>query len=170
MGVYQPSSGALYPALHRLESKGLVRAQAASISVPPTVRHRRVYEPTRLGRTVQDHWVRTPIEPATIGRDLGLHLLRFVMMEPLLSGDEVLSFLQDLRDALDAFLEKLERYTATAELAGRHPILALDHGTAVHRASLQWAKHAIATLSGPPSSPSVLLSVRATSATADPRS
>ena len=28
MGVYQPSSGALYPALRRLELKGLVQAQA----------------------------------------------------------------------------------------------------------------------------------------------
>ncbi len=29
MGVYQPSSGALYPALRRLEAKGLVRRHGA---------------------------------------------------------------------------------------------------------------------------------------------
>ena len=34
MGVYQPSSGALYPALRRLELKGLVRAQKGRRSQP----------------------------------------------------------------------------------------------------------------------------------------
>lgn len=39
---------------------------------------------------------------------------------------------------------------AVAGLAERHPRLALDHGLAVHRASLQWAKHTIAALSADP--------------------
>ncbi len=47
MGIYQPSSGALYPALRRLEQKGLVRAQAPSGQAGQSARHRRVYEPTR---------------------------------------------------------------------------------------------------------------------------
>jgi DNA-binding PadR family transcriptional regulator len=149
MGVYQPSSGALYPALRRLESKGLVRAQAVPIAELASVRHRQVYERTPLGRSVNEAWVRTPIEPSTIARDLGLHLLRFVMMEPLVSRDEVISFLHDLRDALEAFVAKLVRFSTTTELAGHHPMLALDHGTAVYRASLQWVNQAIVALSAP---------------------
>ena len=35
MGIYQPSSGALYPALRRLEHKGLARAQVPSGPVSP---------------------------------------------------------------------------------------------------------------------------------------
>src|SRR5215468_7771232 len=85
MGVYQPSSGALYPALRRLEATDLIRAQAPSEQATQSARHRRVYEPTSAGRTTHTRWLHTPVEPATVGRDLGLHLLRFVMMERLLS-------------------------------------------------------------------------------------
>jgi DNA-binding PadR family transcriptional regulator len=147
MGVYQPSSGALYPALRRLEQKGLVRAQASSDRASQSARHRRVYEPTQTGRAAHASWLRTPVDPATVSRDLGLHLMRFAMMEHLLARDEILRFLQDLTDALAAFTAELEHYTATADLSGRHPRLALDHGLAVHRASLQWAQYAIAELS-----------------------
>jgi DNA-binding PadR family transcriptional regulator len=148
MGVYQPSSGALYPALRRLELKGLVRAQAPAGRNGQTGRHRRVYEPTESGRAVHTGWLRTPIAPATVGRDLGLHLMRFVMMEHLLPPQEVLTFLQSLADALAAFTAGLERYAAVATgQDGRHPRLALDHGLAVHRASLRWAEDTIAALS-----------------------
>ncbi len=95
-------------------------------------------------------WLRTPIETATVSRDLGLHLMRFVMMEPAFSRDEVLGFLDELRDALAAFTADLERYAAVPQVGGRHPRLALDHGLAVHRASLQWAGHAIAALRADP--------------------
>jgi DNA-binding PadR family transcriptional regulator len=145
MGVYQPSSGALYPALRRLEAKGLVRAMAPG-GASESARRRRVYEPTEAGRATHVTWLRTPIEAATVSRDLGLHLMRFVMMEPAFSRDEVLSFLDELRDALAAFTADLERYAAVPQVGGRHPRLALDHGLAVHRASLQWAGHAIAAL------------------------
>ncbi|MGD0927501.1 MAG: PadR family transcriptional regulator [Streptosporangiaceae bacterium] len=150
MGIYQPSSGALYPALRRLEQKGLVRAQAPSSQAGQSARHRRVYEPTRTGRADHASWLRTLVDPATVSRDLGLHLMRFVMMEHLLPRDEVLRFLQNLTDALAAFTAGLEHYAAAADLSDRHPRLALDHGLAVHRASLQWARHTIAALSAAP--------------------
>ena len=94
-------------------------------------------------------WLRTPVEPATASRDLGLHLMRFVMMEHLLAPEEVLAFLQDLADALTTLTTQLERY-AVADLTDRHPRLALDHGVAVHRASLQWTERTIAALSAAP--------------------
>jgi PadR family transcriptional regulator, regulatory protein AphA len=150
MAVYQPSSGALYPALRRLEQKGLIRAQASSGPARQSARHRRVYEPTQTGRAAHASWLRTPVDPVTVSRDLGLHLMRFAMMEHLLTRDEVLRFLQDLTDALAAFTAGLEHFTATADLNDRHPRLALDHGLAVHRASLQWAQHTMAELSAVP--------------------
>jgi DNA-binding PadR family transcriptional regulator len=150
MGIYQPSSGALYPALRRLEQKGLVGVQAPSGRAGQSARHRRVYEPTRTGRAAHESWLLTPVDPATVSRDLGLHLMRFVMMERLLPREEVLRFLQNLTDALAAFTAGLERYTAAADPSDHHPRLALDHGLAVHRASLQWAQHAIAALSAAP--------------------
>ena len=44
-------------------------------------------------------------------------------------------------DALAEFTGGLEQYSATADLGTRHARLALNHGLAVHRASLQWAEH-----------------------------
>jgi DNA-binding PadR family transcriptional regulator len=147
MGIYQPSSGTLYPALRRLEQRGLVAAQAGSRAGGRPARQRRVYEPTHTGRAAHLKWLRAPVEPATASRDLGLHLMRFVMMEHLLPPEEVLAFLQSLADALAAFTAQLERYSTAADLPGRHPRLALDHGLAVHRASLQWTFHTIEALS-----------------------
>jgi PadR family transcriptional regulator AphA len=145
MGVYQPSSGALYPALRRLEAKGLVRVQAPD-KERGSARQRRVYEPTAAGRAAHLAWLRTPIEAATVSRDLGLHLMRFVMMEHVFSREEVLGFLDSLEKGLAALTADLERYAAIAPVDDRHPGLALDHGVAVHRASLRWAEHAIAVL------------------------
>ncbi len=147
MGIYQPSSGTLYPALRRLEQKGLVTPQALSGQDGRSARHRRVYEPTQTGRASHLNWLRTPVEPATVARDLGLHLMRFVMMEHLLPPEGVLTFLQNFADTLAAFTAQLEQFAAAADLPGRHPHLALDHGIAIHRASLRWAEQTIAALS-----------------------
>jgi DNA-binding PadR family transcriptional regulator len=148
-GVYQPSSGALYPALRRLEARALIQAKPPD-SATRSARRRRVYEPTEAGRTVHLAWLRTPVEPATVARDLGLHLMRFVMMEPVFSPDDVLSFLSSLKDALTASLAQLERYVAApAQPFGRHPRLALDHGLAIHRATLRWTKDTMAALRSP---------------------
>jgi len=146
MGVYQPSSGSLYPALRRLEGRGLVKAVSEA---GESARQRRVYEPTEAGRAAHAAWLRTPVDAATVARDLGLHLMRFVMMEHAASRAEVLGFLGELRDALAAFTAGLERYAAAVgEPADRHPGLALDHGLAVHQASLRWTERAIAALRG----------------------
>jgi len=149
IGVYQPSSGALYPALRRLEHKSLVRAPAAPTGPDRQARPRHVYEPTELGVTAHTSWLRARVTPDTVARDLGLHLMRFVMMEHLLPLDEVLTLLRDLADALAVFNAELERHLAATEPNG-HARLALGHGLAVHRASLEWAEQTIAALSASP--------------------
>ncbi len=154
MGAYQPSSGALYPALLRLEQQGLVRAQAPAGPGAQAARRRRVYEATAAGQSAHASWLRSPVEAATVARDLGLHLMRFAMMERLLPRPQVLAFLRGLADALAAFTAELERSTAAAAGGGdRHPRLALEHGVAVHLASLRWAEHAIAALSASDENP-----------------
>jgi PadR family transcriptional regulator AphA len=153
MGIYQPSSGTLYPALRRLEQRKLVKAQASSSPRGQSARHRRVYEPTQAGRAAHLTWLRTPPEPATVSRDLGLHLMRFVMMEHLLPPEEVLTFMQNLADTLAALTAQLNQYAATADLPSRHSRLALDHGIATHHASLHWAEQTLAALSSPDMAP-----------------
>jgi DNA-binding PadR family transcriptional regulator len=152
MGLYQPSSGSLYPALRRLEYKGLIQAQASAGRADEPGRRRRAYEITEAGRAAHMNWLRTPVQPATVSRDLGLHLMRFVMMEHLFRPGEVLRFLRSLKDALGALVVQLEQATAFTGPGHGHPRLALDHGLAVYRASLHWAEHTMTVLSAAPAS------------------
>jgi PadR family transcriptional regulator, regulatory protein AphA len=146
MGVYQPSSGALYPALDRLQRRGLLASEA----LPPTGggRQRRRYQLTQDGRLAHLSWVREPVVPETVSQDLGMHLLRLVMMPQVLPPDAVVGFLASLRDALAGFVASLEQQLTGAPDAGRdrYARLAVEHGLAVHRASLAWAEHAITQL------------------------
>jgi DNA-binding PadR family transcriptional regulator len=142
--VYQPSSGALYPALKRLEGYGLLRSR---LTVAAGRRKRRVYHATVAGFAAHVAWVRQPVQPGSIAQDLGLHLMRFVFMAGLLPKSEVRVFLDSLADALDALVGELERFSdavtagaATGAGDAVSSVLALDHGIAVHRASLDWAR------------------------------
>jgi len=148
--VYQPSSGALYPALKRLEQYGLLRS---GLTVAAGRRKRRVYHATAAGIAAHIAWVRQPVQPGTIAQDLGLHLMRFVFIAGLLPKDEMLVFLDGLADALASLISDLEQFSAavTAGAAtgagdAAYSALALEHGIAVHRASLAWARRTRRTL------------------------
>jgi DNA-binding PadR family transcriptional regulator len=159
--VYQPSSGALYPALRRLERAGLLRVAAPAASGGGSgraSRQRFVYYVTDEGAAAHAAWIREPVNPSTVSQDLGLHLMRFVMMERQLPRAEVLAFLTSLRAALADFIGGIERFLASldpATPADMHGHLALEHGIAVHQASLDWTVRAIATLSQAPGPASV---------------
>jgi hypothetical protein len=89
--------------------------------------------------------------PETVAQDLGLHLLRFVMMAQVLPEETVVAFLTSLRTALAVFVGSLEKQAAAIETAGDpYPALAVEHGLAVHRASLAWTDLAIARLTQSP--------------------
>ena len=165
--VYQPSSGALYPALRRLERAGLLRTtrqagegrdsagagSAGQGSADRAGRQRFVYQVTEQGAAAHAAWIREPVNPATVSQDLGLHLMRFVMMERQLPRAEVVAFLASLRGALADFLAGVEGYLGTLDPAvptDMHGHLALEHGIAVHRASLDWTGRAIAALAQAP--------------------
>ena len=145
MGVYQPSSGALYPALERLERRGLLSSE--SFRPAAGGRPRRVYQLTPDGRQAHLGWVRAPVRPETVAQDLGMHLLRFVMMAEVLPPDEVLGFLASLRSALAGFVATLEQASTGADVSANTAArLAVEHGLAVYRASLAWTEQAISTL------------------------
>ena len=156
--VYQPSPGALYPALRRLVSRGLLSVDE---KVSAGRRRLRLYQVTEAGRAAHLDWLRGPVDPATVAQDLGLHLMRFVMMENNLEREEVLAFLKAVADALGDFVSLMERYLAANSPGDRpwaekpaptHGRLALEHGIATHRVSLQWARSAMDALArpGPP--------------------
>lgn len=145
--VYQRSPGAMYPALRRLVDRGLLTVEE---TVSRGHREMRLYHVTDAGRAAHLDWLREPVEPETVVSDLALHLMRFAMMEDQLETEEVLAFLKGLAEALEGFVAGMEQYVASgAQAARRHAQLALEHGIAVHRASLEWARSAMARLAGP---------------------
>ena len=99
--AYQPSPGALYPALRRLEERGLLRAEQ---QVSSGRRALRLYQVTDAGLAVYLEWLRRPVVPETVAAELGQHLMRFSLMENYLERAEVIAFLTDLGDALDGFV------------------------------------------------------------------
>lgn len=141
--AYQPSSGTLYPALRRLERRSLLTGTDTPSAGRRTQRR---YRLTTAGHAAHLGWLRRPVEPDTIVRDLGVHLMRFVMAEGVLAPSEILGFLGDLAGALERFIADTERYLEATPLPGRHPQLALRHGLDVHRASLAWVRTAIETI------------------------
>lgn len=142
--VYQPSPGALYPALRRLEERGLLRAEQ---QVSSGRRALRLYQVTDAGLAVFLEWLRRPVVPETVAADLGQHLMRFSLMEKYLERAEVMAFLADLGGALDGFVTGVEQFAASRQgTLGQHALLALEHGVAVHRASLEWVRSAMAAL------------------------
>ena len=144
--VYQPSPGALYPALRRLEARGLLRAEKISTGR----RAQRMYHVTDAGHAAHVDWLRQPVVPATVGADLGLHLMRFALMANHLPRESVLAFLTSLESALDTFVTGMEHYLASGAQAHMpHAELAIEHGIAVHRASLEWARSALRKIANP---------------------
>jgi DNA-binding PadR family transcriptional regulator len=141
--VYQPSPGALYPALRRLEARGLLYAE----KIATGRRAQRMYHVTDAGRAIHVDWLAKPVVAATVGADLGLHLMRFALMEDHLPRQAVLAFLDDLAAALETFVTGMERYVASgAQSARPHAELAIEHGIAIHRASLAWTRSALVAL------------------------
>jgi hypothetical protein len=107
----------------------------------------RLYQVTEAGLAVYLEWLRQPVVPETVGADLGQHLMRFSLMENYLERAEVIAFLADLGDALDGFVRGIEQFVASRQEAlGQHALLALEHGIAIHRASLEWVRSATAAL------------------------
>jgi DNA-binding PadR family transcriptional regulator len=149
--VYQPSPGALYPALRRLEERGLLHADKQVSSGRRTLR---LYQVTQAGLAVYLEWLRQPVDPETVGAELGQHLMRFSLMENYLERAEVIAFLADLGDALDRFVRGMEQFVAARQGTLRqHALLAIEHGVVIHRASLEWVRSATAALAETPSVP-----------------
>jgi hypothetical protein len=87
------------------------------------------------------------VVPETVAAELGQHLMRFSLMENYLERAEVIAFLADLGGALDAFVTGVEQFAASRQgMLGQHALLALEHGIAIHQASLEWVRSAMAAL------------------------
>ena len=141
---FSSSPGAIYPALRRLQRRGLLLAE---LDTATEARPRRLYTLAKAGKQAIAAWLRLPVTRDELIRGSGAPLLRFALSEGRLPREEVLAYLDSYRVALVSYVEELQehlrRLPADAPLHGR---LALEQGIRGFRSELEWAKSAAATI------------------------
>jgi DNA-binding PadR family transcriptional regulator len=142
MGGFSDSPGAIYPALSRLEKRGLVRGE---IEDGTGLRRRRVYHITPSGVASLKAWQRKPIADEDVVRGIGELLLRFAFMDETLGAEGSQAFLKEFAGRLSSYVPGLREYLSvhgkSMSLSGR---LALESGIQEYEARMSWAKSSIA--------------------------
>lgn len=141
MTSFSDSPGSIYPALRRLEQKGLIRSRIQERS---GLRRRRLFHLTSAGLSELKRWQKQPIVRDDVIRGTGELVLRFSFMDESLGASESLRFLTALKAELAAYIPSLRGYLQehgeAMPLSGR---LALESGINVYECQLNWARNAI---------------------------
>ena len=141
MGHYSSSPGAIYPALKRLEKRGLAKSQ---IDESTKLRPKQVYSTTEAGAEVLRQWVSQPVEKSNVVHDMGDLMLRFSFMGILVSDKVTCRFLSQMAECIDLYVEELEQLvTEIPATSPPHGRLALTLGIASDRAHASWAREAM---------------------------
>lgn len=143
MMSYSDSPGAIYPALRRLEQRGLIRG---SVEAGSGMRRRQLFRLTKLGVAELKKWITRPLVRADVVRGVEEVMLRFAFSEQAVGAPGSVSLLKSLEAELAAYLpalhEQLRAGRAAMPTSGR---LALESGIRGYECLLQWTKHALGT-------------------------
>ena len=144
MRQYSAGLGSVYPALRRLEERGVVRSAADPGSGK---RRRRVYSLTKAGRKLFADWLAEPVTADEVGTDVRTSLLRFSFMQGQRSTDEVIEYLKGFEAQIRSYLRDLEaRKAEFREMGAAHAYFAIDNGVRALRAHIRWAQRTCAEL------------------------
>ncbi|MBZ5702953.1 MAG: PadR family transcriptional regulator [Acidobacteriia bacterium] len=142
MRTFSDSPGAIYPALRRLEERGLVRSHVQERS---GLRRRRLFRPTSAGVAEFKTWQTKAILRDDLIRRTDELMLRFAFMDETIGPKKSLEFLKALAGELASYIPSLRTCLGPREghmpLSGR---LALESGIQGYEALLRWARKAIA--------------------------
>jgi len=140
---FSDSPGAIYPALHRLEQRGLVRGHVAE---GPGLRRRRIFQLTARGRAEFRRWQTQPVLRDDVVRNLDALMLRFAFMDQFAEKGAALQFLKAFHKELTAYIPSLRKYLkSNREHMPRSGRLALESGIQAYETQLRWTKDAMAT-------------------------
>jgi len=136
MGSFSDSPGAIYPALRRLEERGLVRGKADEAAS----RNRRVFHMTTDGQEAFKAWLKQPVTRDDVIRRTGDLMLRFAFMDQALGAKRAIRFLsqfaEETADYIPILKQYLESHASEMPLSGR---LALECGIQEYETRLRWA-------------------------------
>ena len=140
---FSDSPGAIYPALHRLEQRGLVRGHVAEGA---GLRRRKIFELTARGRAEFRRWQTQPVIRNDVIRNLDALMLRFAFMDQFAGKDAALQFLKAFHKELAAFIPSLRMYLkSNREHMSQSGRLALESGIQAYETQFRWAKNAMET-------------------------
>jgi PadR family transcriptional regulator, regulatory protein AphA len=142
MAHYSDSPGAIYPALARMESAGLLRGKTERVH---ELRPRRKFEATQRGADELARWLRQKPSQEDVANRVDEVMLRFAFMDAHLSAGECRAFLEELEKSMAAYLRGLKKYVRSVEgQVSRHGLLALEGGIMGCETQLRWVRRALA--------------------------
>jgi DNA-binding PadR family transcriptional regulator len=140
---FSDSPGAIYPALHRLEQRGLVRGRMVEGS---GLRRRRIFELTARGRAEFRRWQTQPVMRDDVVRNIDVLMLRFAFMDQFAEKGGTLRFLKAFHKELAAYIPNLRKYLkSNREYMPQSGRLALESGIQAYETQLRWTKMAMRT-------------------------
>ncbi len=141
LGEYSSSPGTIYPALKRLKKLGLIiqgKKSGDPVNTPNP------FAITPEGIEILARWLGKPLESEDISKRLDETMLRFALMEELLSKEQKIefltSFISETREYIKILLSDFERESHRMSLHGK---LAMENGIAVYKTSLRWGRKAL---------------------------
>ncbi len=146
MGSFSRSHGAIYPALEKLEARGLIEGR---IEREGTLHPRKVYTLTAEGQEALRQRLAQPLTHEDVVQRQGDLLMRFVFIDEVLGREETLRFLDEFLAFSEAYVASLrEQLDGFPQEAPLPPRFAMEHGIARHRADVTWANRIIERLRG----------------------
>jgi DNA-binding PadR family transcriptional regulator len=143
MKSYSDSPGAIYPALQRLEKRGLVKG---TIEESNGLRRRQVFHLTARGTAELRKWITQPIAAEDLTRGFEDIVLRFAFSEQTAGAAASLQLLKSLQEALKVHVAALHKeYQASHKLMPTSGRLAFESGMRATECLLDWTGYAIAT-------------------------
>jgi DNA-binding PadR family transcriptional regulator len=141
MGTFSDSPGAIYPALQRLQKRGLISGKVHTSS---GLRRRRLFRPTSSGKRAFKAWQTRAITSDDVIQRVDELMLRFGFMDETAGSAQAMRFLRALAKELTAYIPSLRRFLkvqgASMPLSGR---LALESGIRSYETLLDWAGSAL---------------------------
>jgi DNA-binding PadR family transcriptional regulator len=141
MGSFSDSPGAIYPALRRLEARGLVHGTVEESS---SLRKRRVFKITPKGLAAFKAWLKQPVTRDEVIRRIGELMLRFAFMDQTAGEERTAQFLREFAEQIAGYIPVLKQYleshASEMPLSGR---LALECGIQGYEAQFRWARSSI---------------------------
>lgn len=141
MGHFSTSPGAIYPALKRLEERGLIKG---NIEKKHILRPKRTYALTNKGRKTLKEILARPLTQDDIIWRLEELILRFVYIGSILGREQSVRFLTELAFQIDQYLPVLQKNLAVQqELKNIDGGYALEQGIEKYKATTRWARRVI---------------------------